>query len=115
MSEIERRDIGPLMSQVVMHGDTVYLAGQVSKDASDVRGQTTAILANIDRHLENCGSDKARILSATIYLSDISKFGEMNEAWQAWAVKGSVPARTTIEAKLAYPEFLVEITVIAAL
>jgi enamine deaminase RidA (YjgF/YER057c/UK114 family) len=115
MSEIERRDTGPLMSQVVMHGDTVYLAGQVSKEAADVKGQTAAILANIDTHLENCGSDKARILSATIYLTDISKFGEMNDAWSGWAVKGSLPARTTVEAKLAFPEFLVEITVVAAL
>jgi len=103
------------MSQVVMHGDTVYLAGQVSKESADVKGQTAAILANIDTHLENCGSDKSRILSATIYLTDISKFGEMNDAWGAWAVKESLPARTTVEAKLAFPEFLVEITIVAAL
>ncbi len=115
MGEIQRQDTGPLMSQVVMHGDTVYLAGQVSKEASDVKGQTKAILGKIDTLLENCGSDKARILSATIYLSDISKFGEMNEVWTEWAVEGTLPARTTVEAKLAFPEFLVEITVIAAL
>tara|TARA_R110000868_G_scaffold34251_2_gene123781 strand:- start:518 stop:832 length:315 start_codon:yes stop_codon:yes gene_type:complete len=103
------------MSQAVVHGGTVYLAGQVSNEpAGDVKGQTAAILAQIDRLLSKCGSDKTRLLSANIYLADVATFSHMNEAWESWAAEGALPARTTIEAKLARPEYLVEITVTAA-
>lgn len=112
--QIERTDIGEIMSQAVAFGDTIYLAGQVSSDAKDVAGQTKGVLDKIDALLERHGTQKTRVLSATIYLSDISTFGEMNEIWKKWVPVGATPARTTVEAKLAMPEFLVEITVIAA-
>ena len=112
---IDRRHTGPRMSQIVVHGDTVYLAGQVADDRSaDVRGQTGQILAKIDRYLAEAGTDKSKLLSATIWLSDISTFNEMNAVWDAWVAEGNPPARACVEAKLAAPELKVEIGVIAA-
>ena len=112
--QIDRLDISEIMSQVVIHGDTIYLSGQVSSDADDVAGQTLGVLEKIDAQLAKVGSQKTRLLSATIYLADISTFTEMNEVWKKWVPVGACPARTTVEAKLARPEFLVEITVIAS-
>lgn len=112
--QIDRLDVGEIMSQAVVHGDTVYLAGQVSSDADDVAGQTQAVLAKIDGLLARVGVQKTRILSATIYLADISTFEEMNDVWKKWVPVGATPARTTLEAKLVRPEFLVEITVVAS-
>ena len=114
MSTIQRFDTGPRMSQGVVYGETVYLAGQVNKDVTDVTGQTTAVLKQIDGLLVRAGSNKERILSATIYLADIKSFADMNKAWDAWVPAGHCPARTTLEASLAAPEYLVEITVVAA-
>ncbi|MGE0582800.1 MAG: RidA family protein [Steroidobacteraceae bacterium] len=112
---IQRFDTGPRMSQAVIHGNTVYLAGQVADDtAQDVAGQTRQVLAAIDRLLAECGTEKARILSATVYLADIATFPQMNAAWDAWVAAGHAPARATVEAKLAAPEYKVEIQVIAA-
>jgi enamine deaminase RidA (YjgF/YER057c/UK114 family) len=111
---IERIECGPRMSQAVVHGNTVYVAGQVNKDVPDVTGQTNAILKQIDELLAKAGSSKNRILSATIYLADISTFADMNKAWDAWVPALASPARATVEAKLAAPEYLVEIAVIAA-
>ena len=111
--QIERTDVGEIMSQAVVHGDMIYLAGQVSSDASDVTGQTQGVLDKIDALLARLGVQKTRILSATIYLSDISTFAEMNDVWKKWVPVGATPARTTVEAKLVKPEFLVEITVVA--
>jgi enamine deaminase RidA (YjgF/YER057c/UK114 family) len=112
---VVRFDTNARMSQAVVHGNTVYLAGQVSAEpAGDVTGQTAAVLKQIDSLLERCGTSKEKILSATIYLADIATFGAMNKAWEAWVPKGECPARTTLEAALAGPEFLVEITVVAA-
>lgn len=112
--QIERLDVGEIMSQATIHGDTVYLAGQISSDASDVAGQTQAVLDKIDALLARAGTQKTRVLSATIYLTDISTFGEMNDVWKKWVPVGATPARATVEAKLALPEFLVEISVVAA-
>lgn len=112
--QIDRIDVGEIMSQVVIHGDTIYCAGQVSSDADTVAGQTLGILEKIDALLAQVGSQKTRLLSATIYLADISTFSEMNDVWKKWVPVGACPARTTVEAKLAAPEFLVEITVIAS-
>lgn len=114
MADIQRFEIGPRMSQAVVHGDTIYVAGQVNNQAKDVTGQTRAILDQIDQLLSACGSTKERILSATIYLADISTFAAMNAAWDAWVPKGATPARATVEAKLVTPEYLVEIAVVAA-
>jgi enamine deaminase RidA (YjgF/YER057c/UK114 family) len=113
---IRRIDVGPRMSQAVIHGKTVYLAGQVAADPkADVTGQTEQILAQIDKLLAAAGTDKTRILSANVWLADISTFADMNRAWDAWVAKGNTPARATTEAKLAAPEYKVEIACIAAL
>jgi enamine deaminase RidA (YjgF/YER057c/UK114 family) len=112
---IERLQPGPRMSQAVIHGDTVYLAGQVATDpTAGVAGQTRQVLEAIDRLLAESGSDKTRILSATIYLADIGTFAEMNRVWDTWVSPQNTPARATVEAKLAMPVFKVEIQVIAA-
>jgi enamine deaminase RidA (YjgF/YER057c/UK114 family) len=113
---IRRLHTGPRMSQAVIHGTTVYLAGQVADDPSqDVAGQTRQILASIDRLLDEAGADKTRILSATIYLADIGTFAQMNSVWDTWVPLGHTPARATVEAKLAAPAYKVEIQVVAAL
>ena len=113
---VTRLHTGPRMSQAVVHGDTVYLAGQVADRAKSgsVREQTTEILATIDRLLAEAGSDKTKILAATIYLADIATFAEMNAAWEAWVPAGHAPARATVEAKLAAPDYRVEIVCVAA-
>ena len=113
---IKRLESGPRMSQAVVHGNTVYLAGQVADDPSvDVAGQTRQVLANIDKLLVAAGSDKTRILSVTIYLPNIGTFAQMNSEWDAWGPQGHTPARATVEAKLATPQYRVEIQVIAAI
>ena len=113
---IERFEPGARMAQAVAYGDTVYLAGQVAADTvgTGVTAQTQAILGQIDRLLSEAGSDKEQILMATIYLADIGTFAEMNAAWDAWVSKANPPGRATVEAKLAGPEYLVEIVVVAA-
>jgi enamine deaminase RidA (YjgF/YER057c/UK114 family) len=113
---IQRFETGPRMSQAVVHGNTVYLAGQVAHKAAgkSVAEQTQDILETIDQLLADAGSDKSKLLSAQIFLSDIATFNEMNKAWEAWVSPGNPPARATIEAKLASPQYTVEIMVIAA-
>lgn len=113
---IDRQQIGKRMSQIVVHGDTVYLAGQVSTDrSSDVRNQTEEVLSKIDELLAEAGSDKTRILSAQIWLRDIDRdFTPMNDIWEKWMPAGCAPARATTEAKMAAPDILVEVMVIAA-
>jgi enamine deaminase RidA (YjgF/YER057c/UK114 family) len=111
---IQRIQSGPRMSQAVIHGKTVYLAGQVAPGSS-VAEQTRGILAQIDSLLAAAKSDKSRILSATIWLSDMASFAEMNGVWDAWVVAGATPARATVEsARLAAAEYKIEIAVIAA-
>jgi enamine deaminase RidA (YjgF/YER057c/UK114 family) len=113
---IKRIDSGRRMSQAVVHDKTVYLAGQVADDTTaDVKGQTRQVLSKIDRLLANAGSNKSNILSATVYLSDIGTFAAMNAEWDAWVAPDNKPARATVEAHLAAPEYRVEIAVIAAL
>lgn len=112
---IQRLHTGPRMSQAVVHGHTVYLAGQVADDPrADVAGQTRQVLAAIDALLAEAGTDKTHILSATIYLADIGTFAQMNSVWDTWVPAGHTPARATVEAKLAAPQYKVEIQVIAA-
>lgn len=105
------------MSQAVTHGNTVYTAGQVAMNAGgeSVTRQTEAILSEIDSLLTEAGSDKSRLISATIWLASMDDFAEMNEVWDAWVVPGETPARACVEARLAAPQFTVEIAVIAAL
>jgi enamine deaminase RidA (YjgF/YER057c/UK114 family) len=112
---IDRLHTGPRLSQVVIHGDTVYTAGIVADDANtDVGGQTGQILDKIDRYLKEAGTDKTRILMATIWLSDIAHYDAMNAVWDMWVPKGHAPARACVESRLARPEFKVEIRVVAA-
>ncbi|CAL76138.1 MULTISPECIES: RidA family protein [Bradyrhizobium] len=113
---IQRFEVGPRMSQVVVHGNTVYLAGVVAQKTAgeSVTKQTEEILSIIDGHLAKAGTDKTKLLSATIYLTDIKTFGEMNAVWDGWVSAGNTPARATVEAGLAAPQYTVEIMVIAA-
>ena len=112
---ITRIQSGPRMSQAVVHGDKVYLAGQVASDpTADVVGQTRQILETIDRLLAEAGSDKSKVLSATIFLADIGTFSLMNSVWDKWVVPGNTPARATVEARLAAPAYKVEIQMTAA-
>ena len=113
---IQRFDTGPRMSQVVVHGNTVYLAGIVASNAGgeSVTKQTQDVLSIIDGHLAKAGSDKSKLLTATIYLTDMKTFAEMNAVWDGWVSAGNTPARATVEAKLASPQYNVEIMVTAA-
>ena len=113
---VKRINAGPRMSSAVVHGNTVYLAGLTADDAkADVKGQTKQILDKIDKFLAEAGTDKSKILSANIWLTDIGTWGQMNEVWDAWVSPGNTPARATVEAKLANPALKVEIMVQAAL
>lgn len=111
---IRRIEPGPRMSQAVVHGDRVYLAGQVGAPGKSVADQTTAVLAEIDRLLKLAGTDKSRLLSAQIWLDDMRDFAEMNAVWDAWVDKDNPPARATGQAALATPAHKVEIIVVAA-
>jgi enamine deaminase RidA (YjgF/YER057c/UK114 family) len=110
---IKRFETGPRMSQAVVHNGTVYVAGQVAKGAT-VKDQTTAILKQIDALLAAAGTDKTKLLSATIWLVNMGTFAEMNSVWDPWVSPGNTPARACVESKLATPEYLVEIAVICA-
>lgn len=116
MSDIRRIGAGPRMSKAVVRGNAVYTAGQVAEKTKggSVADQTREILGLIDELLTEAGSERAKILSATIYLSDISTFPEMNSVWDVWVDKQNPPARATVEAKLVAPEYKVEIAIIAA-
>jgi enamine deaminase RidA (YjgF/YER057c/UK114 family) len=103
------------MSKIVIHNDTVYLCGQVAKDSdADIKEQTSTMLDKVDDLLKQAGSDREHILSATIYVKDMKYFADMNAVWDAWVVEGHSPARACVEASLARPELLVEISVVAA-
>ena len=112
---IQRFHVGKRLSDMVIHGDTIYLAGQVANDAkTDAAAQARQVLTQIDKLLAEGGSDKTKILSATIYLPDMADFPALNAAWEAWIPGGHCPARATVEAKLAAPDYKVEIQIIAA-
>jgi enamine deaminase RidA (YjgF/YER057c/UK114 family) len=112
---ITRHDPSAILSNAVVHGDTVYLAGVVAKNlGEDVKGQTKQVLDEIDRLLAKCGSGKSKVLCATIWVTDIRNRAPMNEVWTAWVDKKNLPARACVEAALADPNALVEIMVTAA-
>jgi enamine deaminase RidA (YjgF/YER057c/UK114 family) len=113
---IERFQTGARMSQAVVYGGLAYLAGQVAVDApgAGVAEQTRNILERIDALLESIGTDRTRVLSATIWLADISTFQEMNAVWDAWVPAGHASARATVESRLAEPQYSVEIGIVAA-
>lgn len=113
---IARHHTGPRMSQMVIHNETIYLAGQVATDlTADIVTQTQQVLDKIDALLGEAGSDKTKILTAQLWLANIGNFAKMNTVWDAWVPEGHTPARACIEARLATPDYLVEIGVIAAL
>ncbi len=111
---IQRIETGPRMSQAVIHGDTIYLSGQVGTPGESVAAQTTEVLKEIDALLAQAGSDKSKILSAQIWLAEMGDFAEMNSVWDAWVDSANAPARATGESKLAAPGYKVEIIVVAA-
>ncbi len=114
--EVRRIETGKRMSQCVVAGSLAFQAGQVADDPKqDVRGQTQQVLQQIDALLAKAGSSKSQLVSATIYLADISYFAAMNSIWDTWVAADGKPARATVEAKLAAPEYLVEIQVVAAI
>lgn len=113
---VKRLKVGRRMSQAVIHNGTVYTAGQVAVDAAgeSVTQQTRNILERIERLLAEAGTDKSRLLSATIWLAEMGAFEEMNAVWDDWIGTGEAPARACVESRLAAPEYAVEISVIAA-
>ncbi|MCI4678239.1 RidA family protein [Rhodoblastus acidophilus] len=117
MPSLTRLKPGKRMSQAVIRGNAVYLAGQVAETSAgkSVREQTAEVLGAIDALLAEAGTNKTKIMMATIYLADISTFAEMNEVWDKWVVEGETPARATVEAKLVAPEYKVEIAVVATI
>jgi len=114
MSDITRHHTGQRMSQIVLHQGTVYLAGQVGNPGDSVADQTRTCLEKVGKLLAEAGSDATRILQCVIWLADMADFAEMNSVWDAWVPEGHAPARACGEAKLATPEFKVELIVIAA-
>lgn len=112
---IKRYETKTRMSRIVVHNGTVYLCGQVAGDAgAGIVGQTETMLEKVDRLLESVGSSRHQILSATIYIKDMIDFAEMNAVWDTWVPDGHAPARACVQAQMARPELLVEISVIAA-
>jgi enamine deaminase RidA (YjgF/YER057c/UK114 family) len=113
--EIKRLHVGKRLSEVAIHNETIYLAGQIAEDTSEgIVGQTREVLAHVDRLLNEAGSDKTCILMCQIYIADMANFSGMNEVWDEWVASGHTPPRATVEARLANPECLVEIVVTAA-
>lgn len=112
---IERQETKQRMSRIVIHNDTIYLCGQVCADATkDITEQTETMLEKVDTLLIQAGSDREHMLSATIYVRDMKDFAAMNAVWDAWVPEGHAPARACVEARMARPELLVEISVVAA-
>lgn len=112
---IERLETGQRMSRIVKHNGTIYLCGQVAADANaGIKEQTQTMLDKVEILLEQAGSDKEHILSATLYIRDMKDFTAMNTVWDAWVPQGHAPARACVEARMARPELLVEISVVAA-
>ena len=111
---IERFHVGKRLSEMAIYNNTIYLAGQVADDTSlDITGQTQQVLSAIDRLLAEAGSDKSKILQATIFVTSMAEFQAMNAVWDAWVVQGNTPPRATVEANLAKPEYKVEILIVA--
>jgi len=112
---IERKHTKQRMSRIVVHNNTVYLCGQVCADATQgIKEQTQSMLDKVDALLLEAGSDREHMLSATVYIKDMQYFAEMNEVWDAWVPEGHAPARACVEAAMARPELLVEVSVVAA-
>lgn len=112
---IQRHEQSPTLSKAVQYGDTVYLAGITARDLDkDIKGQAQEVLTEIDRLLAKCGSNKAKILTAQIWVTDIRNRPLFNDVWMGWVDKTNMPARACVEAKLAEAKALIEIMVVAA-
>jgi enamine deaminase RidA (YjgF/YER057c/UK114 family) len=112
---IKRLHVGKTLSEAAIHNGTVYLAGQIAEDLTqDIAGQTREVLSHIDRLLADASSDKSHILMCQIFISDMKDFAGMNAVWNEWVADGNSPPRATVEAKLAKPEWLVEMVITAA-
>ena len=115
MTEIQRFDVGARLSEMAVCNGMVWLAGQVPGDATqDIRGQAAQVLAAVDALLARAGTDKSRIVMAQIFLADLADFAGMNEVWDAWVAPGNAPPRATVQARLAKPEWKIEVVVTAA-
>ena len=114
--EIERFGVGKRLTDFIVHGDKIHFSGYVAEEAAgkSVTEQTRDILAQIDGSLAEAGSDKSKLIEATIWLADMATFGEMNAVWDAWVAPGRPPTRACVEARLASPQYAVEIRVLAA-
>lgn len=116
MSSLQRFYVGPRFSEAAVHNGVVYLAGQVAEDETqDIRGQTAQVLATVDRLLAECGTDKTRLLMVQIYLADITDLDGMNAVWDRWVAQDHTPPRATIQARLARPDWRIEVVATAAL
>lgn len=111
---IQRINPGTRMSQAVIHNNTIYLAGQVGAPGESVTAQTQDICNKIDGLLAEIGSNKSKMLQATIWISDMAYFAEMNAVWDAWIDPQNPPTRACGESKLATPDYKVEIIIVAA-
>jgi enamine deaminase RidA (YjgF/YER057c/UK114 family) len=112
---IERLETKQRMSRIVKHNGTIYLCGQVCADATQgIKEQTQTMLDKVDALLEQAGSDRNHILSATIYIKDMADFSQMNDVWDNWVNEGFAPARACVQASMARDVLLVEISVVAA-
>ncbi|WP_338862919.1 RidA family protein [Mycetohabitans rhizoxinica] len=112
---VQRFHVGPRLSEIAVHNGTVYLAGQIAEDTKqDIAGQMREVFGHVDRLLAEAGSDKSLILSTQIYLSDMANFAVVNDVWDEWVPNGNTLPRATVQAKLADPECLVEVVVVAA-
>jgi enamine deaminase RidA (YjgF/YER057c/UK114 family) len=112
---VQRFDVGVRLSEMAVHNGVAYLAGQVAADGSqEITGQTTQVLAQIDALLARAGTDKSRILMCQIFIADLADFPGMNAVWEKWVSAGNSPPRATVEAKLAQPQWRVEMVVTAA-
>ena len=113
---IQRFDVGARLSEMAVHAGVCYLAGQVAADATqDIRGQTRQVLASIDALLARAGSNKSRILMCQIFLADMADYAGMNDVWDDWVAPGDAPPRATVQARLARPEWKIEVVVTACL
>ncbi len=112
---IKRLHVGKRLSETSVYKNTIYLAGQVAEDnTQDITGQTKQVLAAIDKLLVEAGSDKTKLLQVTIFIADMKDFSGMNAVWDDWVAQGAAPPRATVEARLAKPEWRVEMMVVAA-
>ena len=112
---IQRFDVGARLSELAVNQGVAYLAGQVAADGSqDITGQTTQVLAQIDALLARAGTDKSKILMCQIFITDLADFPALNAVWERWVASGNAPPRATVQARLAKPEWRVEMVVTAA-